>query len=441
MRKTKKRACHVVVILLCVVLGVGMMSACKAKEQIQEETQTSFPTTSQTEEIVQTRTFVGLDDPMTVQEAIQASRVNAGNQVRLAKKLKEAQAGGTITIAFVGGSITAGEGVATSKSYATRTTEWFTDTFPQAQVKAVNASGQAIGSYIEVHRLEEDVLSQEPDIVFVEFSTEDSEAFVYRDQNAYDSMIRTLWNAESAPALIGIGVGKREEGSFERFHQFNMKAYDFPFLSCSNTVAYFIEEKIFKWSDLTQEDGLPNEFGHEVLAAVLTLFIEDVLEDVKAIRGEESVLGDPYGSFVYENARLIHPGDDEVISSEGFTQEDGIFGNLAGYWRASVTGTKEPKDKELLIELTDVKSIGILYGAKSELSGDFNIYLDGVFLKTVSTNVADTEHHYVEAIQIATYSEASDHILAIIPLGTIHGQAPPEGETASVLIQAIAVSG
>jgi lysophospholipase L1-like esterase len=77
------------------------------------------------------------------------------------------QAGQPVTIAYYGGSITAGPG------WRSHTLDWFRKTYPNATINELNASLGGSGSLVGVFRADQDLVSKKPDAVFIEFSLND----------------------------------------------------------------------------------------------------------------------------------------------------------------------------------------------------------------------------------------------------------------------------
>lgn len=76
--------------------------------------------------------------------------------------------GEEVTVVYLGGSITRAEG------YRVMTAEWLRGHYPKSVIRAVNAGISGTGSDLGCTRLEMDVLSHEPDLVFVEFALNDN---------------------------------------------------------------------------------------------------------------------------------------------------------------------------------------------------------------------------------------------------------------------------
>ena len=79
----------------------------------------------------------------------------------------KAESGAPLTVAYLGGSITQMDG------WRNGTTALLKEAFPQSRVTEVNAGIGGTGSSLGAYRVGKDVLSARPDLVFVEFATND----------------------------------------------------------------------------------------------------------------------------------------------------------------------------------------------------------------------------------------------------------------------------
>lgn len=95
--------------------------------------------------------------------------------------------GEPVRIAYFGGSITAQSG------WRVQTLKWFQERFPKAQFSEINAAIGGTGSDLGVFRLGFDVLSHDPDLVFVEFAVNDGGASPESIWRSMEGIVRQIW--------------------------------------------------------------------------------------------------------------------------------------------------------------------------------------------------------------------------------------------------------
>ncbi|NOY81972.1 MAG: SGNH/GDSL hydrolase family protein [Kiritimatiellaeota bacterium] len=100
------------------------------------------------------------------------------------------EAGGTVRIAYLGGSITAQPG------WRVLSRQWFQKQYPKARIEEINAAIGGTGSDLGVFRLQHDVLRFKPDLLFVEFAVNDGGAPPDRIQKAMEGIVRQTWKAD-----------------------------------------------------------------------------------------------------------------------------------------------------------------------------------------------------------------------------------------------------
>jgi len=124
-----------------------------------------------------------------------------------------------LTVAYFGGSVTVGHGATDREKYSwrARTSEWLTKNFPDAEIISVNAAIGATGSHLGAFRTERDIISQKPDLLFVEFSVNDS----YNRETAesaaenYEAIVRRVRKALPECDIVNVYItdsGKTSAG-------------------------------------------------------------------------------------------------------------------------------------------------------------------------------------------------------------------------------------
>lgn len=360
------------------------------------------------------------------------SRYNVGNQVRLAKFFKKLQAGEEVTAAFLGGSITQGSSAGNDLCYARLTANWLQEQFPDAKVNYVNAGIGATGSYIGVHRCDAQVLSQNPDIVFVDFSVNDTTERTELNKTTYESLMRKLWFAESSPAIVTIAMTQDNGTSFQEYHGEIVKRYDIPMISYKNAILDIIDKGYIKWTDISDDNIHPNVPGHALLTDLITNYLQSVIDDLDNISGEESDLSQPSDSGEkYVNAKLLRPSDTEPVSMGVFTVRDAAFGGFDGSWLLKSPEGQFTDADGIEFKVT-AKNIGIIYGKTTSNPVKADIYIDDELITTLNTDFSGGWGNYAEFAEIAALPEEGEHTLKIVPQTT--------NDSTVMYISAIAVS-
>ena len=95
------------------------------------------------------------------------------------------------TVGFLGGSITEGACASVQKNrYASRLVAMLNEAYPETKFTEANAGVSGTGSNLGLFRVERDLLSAKPDMVFIEFSVNDSPAFTAKYHEALVHYLR-----------------------------------------------------------------------------------------------------------------------------------------------------------------------------------------------------------------------------------------------------------
>ena len=103
--------------------------------------------------------------------------------------LKAQTTGAELKIGYLGGSITAQNG------WRVQTLAHFKKAYPQSTFAEINAAIGGTGSDLGVFRVQQDVLSKGPDLLFVEFAVNDGGADPQRIIRCMEGIVRQTWKA------------------------------------------------------------------------------------------------------------------------------------------------------------------------------------------------------------------------------------------------------
>lgn len=110
--------------------------------------------------------------------------------------MEKIRSGGPITVAYLGGSITQMTG------WRNLTTDWLRSRYPACTFTEVNAGVGGTGSDLGCYRLQQDALSANPDLLFVEFATNDYEAEPTEIWRNFEGIIRQTWRKNPKTEII-----------------------------------------------------------------------------------------------------------------------------------------------------------------------------------------------------------------------------------------------
>lgn len=269
-----------------------------------------------------------------------------GNNRRLKQAMCKAADGKNVTIAFIGGSITQGSLASRSEfCYQKRVANWWRKTYPKAEIKDINAGIGGTTSHFGTARVTEDVLNYCPDVVFVEFSVNDEANDFFME--TYEGLLRRILNAENAPAVVLIhNVRYDTGGNAQVFHAKVGRYYDLPSVSMQNTIFQKVVSGELEAKEITEDNLHPNDYGHQLVAEVITDFLADIHKNRQEQEMAYEVPKTPLTINAYENARRINAKNcaPEDTKCDGFAKDNRLQQEITDVfkngWMADREGAK-----------------------------------------------------------------------------------------------------
>lgn len=392
--------------IIPVILAALMLTACGQSQNTEEGSAVQSETVTEETEI----TTKQPETPEEFHEAMVArSLYSTGNTSRLKAKMEQARSGEKTTIAYIGGSITEGVGGTPETCYAKLSYNYFAETYGSGDnVSYVNAGLSGTPSNLGVLRLERDVLSQKPDIVFVEFAVNDSQDKIAKE--SYESLVKTVLSQDNEPAVVLL-FNVIESGYTAQAHMKEIgEYYDLPMVSAADALTPEFDEGRMTWKDYSNDLSHPNEYGH-------SLICEFIANMYKAVEGKESeeYKVKPVGKFgsPYENAKMITPVSEEA---EGIALEDcGSFEPVMMGTSGFTESWKLGDGSEPMKLKVNGNAFFVIYKRNNSADmGSFEVIVNGDKLATVNTNQSDG---WGEAFsqQIIKYQSVHDMDIEIRP--------------------------
>ena len=201
---------------------------------------------------------------------------NVGNLFRLNELMRRAEAGEKLTLGFLGGSITMGCLSSTPElCYSYLVYAWWKKTFPNAEFVYINAGIGGTTSQFGAARVEADLLRYKPDFVIVEFSVNDDSTALFLE--TYEGLVRKIYSFDTKPAVMLVNnVRYNDGGNAQMEHGKVARHYDLPQVSMQSTIYPEVVSGRIKNREITADDLHPNDAGHELVAGVITYFLEQV---------------------------------------------------------------------------------------------------------------------------------------------------------------------
>lgn len=312
------------------------------------------------------------------QKMLENSLVSVGNTERIQAAIAKAQRGETVTIAYLGGSITEGALAQpqATKCYAYLSAQLFAEKFmaDKTQLHYVNAGISGTPSVLGITRLEQDVLSKNPDIVFVEFAVNDSNQPLY--QGVYESMVRKLIASDTQPAVILIFTFMESGYSCQPHMQQVGKHYDLGMISVKDAVQPQITLGNIKWSDYSSDYTHPNTEAHAFIAEMIGYYFDQAA----AVSAQPYAMPEEarYGK-AFENLQNVREGDGTITATGSFAwAPDRCYSYKMGWTHLAALKKNDP----LVLEMACSRLI-IAFKQEKTGRGDCEVWVDGKLMKTL----------------------------------------------------------
>ncbi|MDE7224767.1 MAG: SGNH/GDSL hydrolase family protein, partial [Acetatifactor sp.] len=327
-----------------------------------------------------------------------------GDLSRLAAVMRKAQAGEEITVGVIGGSIT--EGYSANKkenSYASLMHNWWQERFPDVTVQYVNAGIGGTSSYLGVHRVQKELLEEEPDFVIVEFSVNDGNNIFYKI--SYDNLLRRILMDENQPALMLLFT-TQEDGTNAQVNDALLGfGYGLPMISYGNAVLPAIDAGEFTWKDISPDNIHPNDRGHAIIGELIYRYLNDVYARLEEIPEEiPPFTADVQTKERYMNGQILDGASLTPVSEGSFTEKvENWYFPYNNYWHT------KGGDEAIAFDI-EAANIGILYQRDvNDAYGMFDIYIDGEHVRTLNGNFVNGWGNSMAEEEIYVSEEAAMH--------------------------------
>ena len=357
-----------------------------------------------------------------------------GNTELIAKVLKKAENGQSVTLGYLGGSITQGSLSSTPDTcYAAMTTKWWREQYPNTKFTYVNGGIGGTTSQFGVARVDSDILAYEPDFVVIEFSVNDDNNLFFRE--TYEGLVRKVFTSPTAPAVLLVHNIFYEDGrNAQDQHETIGRYYDIPCVSMKTSVYQAIAHGKIAVRDVTPDDLHPNDAGHALLANLITHFLKKVqkedLAEVIDTKRTEVELPKPITANAYQNS-VRYQTYNSTPELKGFVADTEEQSHITDIFKRGFVGKKAGNSIRFEIEGTGIavqyrKSVKhpacvakvVLDGDEENamvLDGNFDeTWGDCLYITTVAKHIEDKKHSVEITITEGDEAKVPFYLVSVI---------------------------
>ncbi len=370
---------------------------------------------------------------------------NIGNRTKIIEVMRKAMLGEDIVLCCFGGSITAGgnrnaEPIAEANithslkptDYVDQLKIWWDNLFSKygSKITMINAGIGATDTPYGTHRIVEDVLPYNPDLVIMDWCCNDNTS--PHKQGTYESLIRKLIKADIGVILFSFD--QVYHGGTQHMHEPLSLHYNIPHLSYYN--AFGNHEK---WEYLTNDKVHPNRVGHVLSSLIITHYFGEIYSKIDSINdGVFTLRGDAYhteaeaynGSFIARITDIVNGKINGVrITDLGSFVPDSeersfCYKKYLGYAaHTNNTGVFKP----MIVEIDNCKTLFFqIARSNGFVGGNFEVYVndqlvedkDGTFncsiVNSVDNMQIEWQYHWTTQ-RVCYYPQGENITLKILP--------------------------
>lgn len=335
--------------------------------------------------------------------------LNEGNLTRLAAAMKKAENGEKVTVGVIGGSITQGSSATNQNNcYASLFKKWWEEKFPSAEISFVNAGIGGTNSYLGVHRVDEQLLAHNPDVVIVEFSVNDTDKTM--NKYSYDSLVRKILSYETNPAVMLLFTTQENGTSLQDTHKEIGMAYDLPMISYREVVYQEVAVGTLDWKAISPDNIHPNDAGHGIIGQLVDRYLNEVYGKLDTITEEPTAFtAEGYTNDYFKNAKMLGADDITPTATEGFEViESGFYHQFPNNWKTEAGGT--------MTFDVECQNFGVFFLCTTDgKSGDYEVYVDGERKGKLEADFTGGWGTYGNTKQLILSKETEKHTIEIRP--------------------------
>jgi len=270
---------------------------------------------------------------------------------RLQSVLRRLDAGEPVTLAVIGGSITAcgAAGLPRERGWAAQVATWLAR---RGRVRLIDAGLSGTDSAVAAQRVKPHVLDAAPDLVIVEFGIDDHWLDPQVRRSSYEGLLRQLLAAPRPPAIVTLQLAQQGnqardavEGQLRLAAHYGLTSIDF-----GRWMQRCVDTGQARWEGSYDAPACPNERGHDAIAQAVIDMLQAHLQASRATQPD--ALAAPLYGQDHEFVHSIAGDALEPWRNHGFTRGGAIhpeWAALPGGQRPGWTTTADDAEASFLV--------------------------------------------------------------------------------------------
>jgi hypothetical protein len=189
------------------------------------------------------------------------------------------RAGKAVTVAYFGGSITAGAGASDARSsFPTLVTNWLRQQFKEAQINELNAGVTGTGVLYGAMRVRRDVIAYKPDLVFLEFSLPEANDAPDTEEGvkkACEGLLRQMLLVPQPPQIVLVHATNAKRAARVEWLEALAAHYQLPSVYLQDEAWKLIDAGQLKTTIFGKDGAWPTDEGHKTFANLITAFLDE----------------------------------------------------------------------------------------------------------------------------------------------------------------------
>ncbi|MFN0120496.1 MAG: GDSL-type esterase/lipase family protein [Blastocatellia bacterium] len=198
------------------------------------------------------------------------------NRRNIGLVFEKLRAGKSVTVAWLGTSVTAGAGASdpARTSWRAQVMNWLREQYPGATLTEINAGVPGTGVAYGAMRLRRDVIGFKPDLVFIEFASADQDAPDRTIRESLEGIVRQIWLQPQAPEIALLYFPRGDNRTHRNLYETVGEYYRLPAVDLGIAAAQHIEKEEITPEKFWKDVMHPYDAGQRAYAQAIIRFLE-----------------------------------------------------------------------------------------------------------------------------------------------------------------------